>query len=70
MPSVARDAALLESIDPPLYCKAELVELRRTMLLYARFLPRGPERNQHRQIAMSLGTLFKNKRWLDTHTLP
>jgi hypothetical protein len=28
----------------------------------------GPDRNQHRQIALSLGALFKNKKWLDAHT--
>jgi len=39
------------------------------MLLYARFFPPGPERNQHWQVALSLGTLFKNKRWLDAHTI-
>jgi hypothetical protein len=39
------------------------------MLLYARVFPPGPERNQHRQIAQSLGVLFKNKAWLDAHTL-
>jgi hypothetical protein len=51
------------------YSIAELVELRRQMLRYSRSLPPGPERNQHRQIAMSLRGLFKNKRWLDAHTI-
>jgi hypothetical protein len=70
MPSVARKVSLDQSTDPPLYTKAELVDLRRTMLLYARLFSPGPERNQHRQIALSLGALFKNKKWLDVHTLP
>jgi hypothetical protein len=67
MPSVAREP-LDQSTYPPLYNRAELIDLRRTMLLYARFFPPGPERNQHRQIAQSLGVLFRNKAWLDAHT--
>ena len=65
MPSVAR--TLVQ--DYPLYSKAELIEHRRNILRYARVFPPGPERNQHRQIALSLRGLFKNKKWLDAHTL-
>jgi hypothetical protein len=65
MPSVARDLPL----EHPLYSKAELIEYRRNILRYARLFPPGPERNQHRQIALSLLTLFKNNKWLDTHTI-
>jgi hypothetical protein len=67
MPSVA--AALDHSNDPPLYSKAEFVELRRNVLLYARSFPPGFERNQHRQIALSLRRLFTDRKWLDAHTL-
>jgi hypothetical protein len=52
-----------------LYTIAELVELRRQMLRYSRSVPPGAERNQHRQIATSLRWLFKNKAWLDAHTV-
>jgi hypothetical protein len=38
------------------------------MLRYARSFPPGAERNQRRQIALSLRALFKNKDWLDAHT--
>jgi hypothetical protein len=65
MPSVVRTLAL----DPPLYSKAELVEHRRNILRYARSFPPGPERNQHRQIALSLRTLFRNRAWLEGHVL-
>jgi hypothetical protein len=65
MPSVARELAL----DHPLYSKAELIEQRRNILRYARSFPPGPERNQHRLIARSLRTLFRNKKWLDAHTI-
>jgi hypothetical protein len=47
----------------------DLVELRRQMLRFARSKPPGPERNGHRQIAISLRQLFKNKEWLDVHTV-
>ena len=64
MPSVARALAL----DHPLYSKAELVEYRRNILRYARSFPPGPERNQHRQIALSLRALFRNREWLARHS--
>ncbi|UZE47615.1 hypothetical protein [Rhodopseudomonas sp. P2A-2r] len=51
------------------YSRAELFELQRSTLLYARSFPVGPERNQHRQIAQSLRDLFRNKVWLATHTV-
>jgi hypothetical protein len=53
----------------PVYSSADLVELRRRMLQYSRSIPPGPERNQHLQIAISLRRLFKNKEWLDVHTV-
>jgi hypothetical protein len=68
MPSVAPAHALDHSNDPPLYSKAELIELRRNLLLYARSFPPGFERNQHRQIALSLRRLFRDEKWLDAHT--
>jgi hypothetical protein len=64
MPSVVR--ALVP--DRPIYTEAEIIEFRRNTLLYARRFPPGPERNQHRQIARSLGSLLKNKEWLDANT--
>jgi hypothetical protein len=45
------------------------VEMRRNVLRYARTFRPGTERNQHRQIALSLRRLFKNKTWLESHTL-
>jgi hypothetical protein len=57
------------STDHPLYTKAELVGLRRTMLLYCRSFPPGFERNQHRLVARSIRSLFRSKQWLDTHTV-
>ncbi len=51
------------------YSHSQLIQLRRQMLRFARSLPRGPERNARRQIAASLRTLFRNKAWLDAHTV-
>ena len=65
MPSVARELPP----DRPLYSKADLIEHRRNILRYARSFPPGSERNQHRQVALLLRSLFKNKAWLDAHTV-
>ena len=46
----------------------EFIQLRREMLRYARTFPPGAERNQRRQIALSLRGLFKNRSWLEAHT--
>jgi hypothetical protein len=50
-----------------LYTVAQLVQLR-SQMLQQRLLPRGPERNERRQIAASLRNLFRDKKWLDQHT--
>jgi len=66
MPSVARELPR----DQPRYTMAELRVIRRDVILYdARSFPPGFERNQHRQLALSLHTLFENKGWLDIHTV-
>jgi len=48
---------------------ADFVEMRRNVLRYARTFPPGGERDQHRQIALSLRRLFRNKTWRESHTL-
>jgi hypothetical protein len=55
-------------IFEPRYSTEQLAQLRRQMLRYARSLPPGPERNERRQIAASLRSLFRNKAWLDAYT--
>jgi hypothetical protein len=62
----------MTSVEPArraYYCLEELVELRRNTLRYARAFPLGNERNQHRQVAVSLRKLFRGQNWLRTHTL-
>jgi hypothetical protein len=56
-----------EPLVERLYSLDELVELRRNTLRYARSFPPGSERNRHRQVAVSLRTLFRGKKWLRTH---
>lgn len=48
---------------------AYFIDMRRNVLRYARTFRPGAERNQHRQIALSLRRLFRNKTWLESHTL-
>ena len=63
MPSVQR----LPAFEPRRSIE-EFVQLRREMLRFARALPPGAERNERRQIALSLRGLFRNKNWLEAHT--
>ncbi len=51
------------------YTGPELYDMRRAMLRFARSFPPGPERNQHRQIALSLRALLKNSKWLLDHSV-
>jgi hypothetical protein len=52
--------------DNPVYTISQLVELRRQMLRFARSLPRGSSaRNERRQVAASLHSLYRNRRRLD-----
>jgi hypothetical protein len=51
-----------------LYSTAELTAVRRYTLRFARSFPPGPERNFHRQVAMSLRAMFSNEAWLEAHT--
>ena len=55
--------------DNTRYTKAQLVQLRRQMLRFARSLPPGPERNGRRQIATSLRSLVRNTKWIAAHTI-
>jgi hypothetical protein len=48
---------------------AYFIETRRNVLRYARTFPPGAERDEHRQIALSLRRLFRNETWLKAHTL-
>jgi hypothetical protein len=60
--------ALAPPPNHPLYCLEDLIEKRRNILRYARSFSPGAERNQHRQVAVSLRALFRNKNWLANNT--
>jgi hypothetical protein len=51
------------------YSTEELIYLRRTILRACRALPIGAKRNDKRQIAASLRSLFRNEDWLNEHTI-
>lgn len=51
------------------YTSLELHDLRRNVVRFARSFPAGPERNQHRQIALSLRALFRNAAWRQEHVV-
>jgi hypothetical protein len=57
-----------EPLVKRLYSLDELVEMRRNTLRFARTFPPGKDRNRHRQVATSLRVLFRDKKWLRTHT--
>jgi hypothetical protein len=59
--------AAIATPNHPLYCLDDLIEKRRNLLRYACTFPPGAECNQHRQIAVSLRVLFRNKNWLATN---
>jgi hypothetical protein len=48
---------------------AYFIETRRNVFRYPRTFPPGAERDEHRQIALSLRRLFRNETWLKAHTL-
>jgi hypothetical protein len=54
--------AVVATPNYPLYGLDDLIEKRRNVLRDARTFPPGAERNQHRQIAVSLRVLFRNKK--------
>jgi hypothetical protein len=59
--------AIQSTPDRRVYSMAELTKVRRSTLLNARSFPPEPERNYHRQIALSLRSLFRNEVWLEAH---
>jgi hypothetical protein len=65
MSSISRELPL----ELKLYSKAELIEHRRSLVRHARSFPVGPDRNRHKQVALLFRTSFKNKDWLDAHTI-
>jgi hypothetical protein len=51
------------------YSLVDLAHIRRQMLRYARSVPPGLQRNQHRRVAAALRNLFKDEAWLLARSL-
>jgi hypothetical protein len=64
MPSADR-----QHVETKRYAMAELYELRRVIIKHSRSIPHGPTRNEHRQIATSMRTLSRDRKWLAVHTV-
>ena len=64
MPSTNR-----QPVETRRYTVAELYELRQVIIRHSRSIPPGPARNEHRQIAHSMRSLFNDKAWLAVHTV-
>jgi hypothetical protein len=64
MPSADR-----QHVETKRYTLAELYELRRVIIKHSRSVSPGPARNEHRQIASSMRSLFKDRAWLAVHTV-
>jgi hypothetical protein len=58
-----------QPVETKRFTMVELYELRRVIIKHSRSILRGPARNEHRQIASSMRSLTKNKRWLATHAV-
>ena len=64
MPSADR-----QPVETRRYTMIELYELRRLIIRHSRSIPPGPARNEHRQIAHSMRSLFKDRAWLAVHAV-
>ena len=58
-----------ETAETKRYTMAELYELRRVIIKHSRSMPPGAARNEHRQIAISMRSLTRDKNWLAVHTV-
>jgi hypothetical protein len=58
-----------QSVETKRFTMTELYELRRVIIKHARSIPPGPARNEHRQIAHSMRSLFNDRAWLAVHTV-
>jgi hypothetical protein len=58
-----------QPVETKRFTMAELYELRRVIIKHSRSIPPGPARNEHRQIAHSMRSLFRDKAWQAVHTV-
>jgi hypothetical protein len=58
-----------QPIETKRYTMVDLYELRRVIIKHSRSIPPGPVRNDHRQIATSMRSLSRDRKWLAVHTV-
>jgi hypothetical protein len=56
-------------VETKRFTMVELYELRRVIIKHSRSISPGPARNEHRELASSMRSLARNKRWLAVHTV-
>jgi hypothetical protein len=64
MPSAER-----QPVEAKRFTMVELYELRRVIIKHSRSIPPGPVRNEHRQIATSMRSLSRDRKWVAVHTV-
>jgi hypothetical protein len=58
-----------QPVETKRFTMVELYELRRVIIKHSRSIPPGPVRNEHRQIASSMRSLIRDRKWLAAHTV-
>ena len=58
-----------QPVETRRFTMVELYELRRVIIQHSRSIPPGPVRNEHRQIASSMRSLTRDRKWLAAHTV-
>jgi hypothetical protein len=58
-----------QPVETRRFTMVELYELRRVIIKHSRSIPPGPVRNEHRQIASSMRSLTRDRKWLAAHTV-
>jgi hypothetical protein len=58
-----------QPVETKRFTMVELYELRRVIIKHSRSIPPGPVRNEHRQIASSMRSLTRDRKWLAAHTV-
>jgi hypothetical protein len=58
-----------QPVETKRYTMVELYELRRVIIKHSRSIPPGPVRNEHRQIATSMRSLSRDRKWVAVHTV-
>jgi len=61
--------SIIPTVELHRYTMVELYELRRVIIRHSRSIPPGPARNEHRQVAVFMRSLSRDRSWLAAHTV-